>query len=207
MRRWWLALGVALLGAGIATAQRVAIVHWQHHHEARTPLLRELIDRFQAQNPGVRIEFEPIPFEQYFDKLTVGLATGRGPDVFQIKMDWAEQFIWGGLVAPVPEGVLTLQQARSRFMAWTIRRLEYQGRLYGLPTDVQHLVLFINDDLAREAGLDPSRPPRTWEELVAQARRATKRMRRGTSCRQVWTPATDGLFTQLSFTNTFRVPS
>lgn len=165
----------ALALSHLAIAQRITITHWQPHHEARTPILREFIDKFQAKYPNVRVEFEPIPFEQYFDKLTVGLATGKGPDVFQIKMDWAEQFIWGGLVAPVPEQVLSLQQAKSRFMAWTVRRLEHQNRLYGLPTDVQHLVLFINNDLAREAGLDPNNPPKTWEELIAQARKATKR--------------------------------
>src|SRR5262249_59312701 len=36
-------------------------------------------------------------------------------------------------------------------------------------------LLYYNADQFREAGLDPDRPPQTWDDLVAAAKKLTKR--------------------------------
>jgi len=42
----------------------------------------------------------------------------------------------------------------------------YEGKLYSLPVSASNLGLFWNKNLFKAAGLDPERPPQTWEELV-----------------------------------------
>jgi len=158
---------------------QITIVHWQHHHEARKPVVDELIQEFQAKYPNVTIKFESIPYEQYFDKLLTALASKTGPDVFQIPMEMAEQLIQAGALAPVPDSVMTTQQIEEAFIPAAIQRFKSGGKYYGLPTDVQTLILFINVDLLKECGGDPARLPTTWEELKEQARRCTKRDAQG----------------------------
>jgi multiple sugar transport system substrate-binding protein len=159
-----------------ATAQApVTVVHWQHFHEGRANALRGLVQVFERQNPGIRVQTDLPPYEQYFAKLLSSLAAGTGPDVFQIAMENAEQFINAGFLAPVPASVATPEFIRDNYLSWTTERFRRGSQYYGLPTDVQHLVMYINDELAREAGLDPARPPETWDDLIAAARRATKR--------------------------------
>ncbi|MBP0651387.1 extracellular solute-binding protein, partial [Mycobacterium tuberculosis] len=46
---------------------------------------------------------------------------------------------------------------------------------YGLPTAVRSLALFYNKKILTEAGLDPTKPPQTLDDLVAQALKAVKR--------------------------------
>lgn len=158
--------------------QRVSVMHWQHFHEARAAALRALQTVYQQQNAGVTIQTDLPPLAQYFDKLLTALATGSGPDVFQVRAEWMPILINGGFVAAAPEAIIAEANIED-FFPWTLAPFKRGNRYYGLPTDVQHLVMYINNTLAREAGLDPSKPPQTWDELIAQARRATKRDAQG----------------------------
>lgn len=156
-------------------AAEITIVHWQHHHEARAPVVQELAKEFMAKNVGVKISFESIPYDAYFDKLITALSTKTGPDVFQVSMEMAEQLINAGTITPVPESVMTAKQIEDSFLPAAVERFKSGGKYYGLPTDVQTLILFINVDLLKGCGGDPAKPPATWDELKAQAQQCTKR--------------------------------
>ncbi len=51
----------------------------------------------------------------------------------------------------------------------------YQGRVYAIPDSTDDRLLYYNKDLFRKAGLDPNRPPRTWDELIQYTDRLTQR--------------------------------
>lgn len=178
-----MALAIALammIPDQMASAQPpITITHWQHFHEGRAMALGGLKQVFERQNPGIRIVTDYPPYAGFFEKLVTSLVAGTGPDVFQAPHFMAEQLINGGFLVPVPESVATTADIEKTFFKWTTERFKRGGRHYGMPVDVQHIVLFINDDLARAAGLDPTRPPATWDELIEQARRATRRDARG----------------------------
>jgi sn-glycerol 3-phosphate transport system substrate-binding protein len=48
------------------------------------------------------------------------------------------------------------------------------GELYGVPYQNSTPLLYYNKDHFKEAGLDPEKPPQTWAELVADAKKLTK---------------------------------
>ena len=48
------------------------------------------------------------------------------------------------------------------------------GRLYGIPFNTSTPVNYIRRDLFEQAGLDPDRPPRTWEEILEFSRKLTR---------------------------------
>lgn len=170
---------VLIAGALPAFAEKVTVVHWQHFHEGRAKALQELIKLFEQENPDITVKADFPPYEQYTDKLLSALATGTGPDVFQVPMEMAEQLLYSRFLTPVPASVMTTDQIEAAYLDWTVQRFKRDGVYWGLPTDVQHLVLYISDQLAREAGLDPTKPPATWQELLEQARKATKRDAQG----------------------------
>ena len=53
------------------------------------------------------------------------------------------------------------------------------GELYGVPFHNSTPLLYYNVEHFKEAGLDPSKPPRTWAELVEASRKLTKDGRHG----------------------------
>ncbi|HZR01019.1 MAG TPA: hypothetical protein VFC93_19620, partial [Chloroflexota bacterium] len=50
----------------------------------------------------------------------------------------------------------------------------YQGKRYAIPLDVPQHLLYMNEKLIKEAGLDPKKPPTTKDELFANAKKVTK---------------------------------
>jgi sn-glycerol 3-phosphate transport system substrate-binding protein len=48
-------------------------------------------------------------------------------------------------------------------------------KVYGVPFQNSTPLLYYNADHFREAGLDPDRPPQTWDDLVAAAKKLTRR--------------------------------
>jgi multiple sugar transport system permease protein len=49
----------------------------------------------------------------------------------------------------------------------------YKGEVFAIPNSTDDRVLFYNRKLFRQAGLDPNRPPTTWDELLAYAKKLT----------------------------------
>jgi len=50
---------------------------------------------------------------------------------------------------------------------WTYN--EWEGKIASLPFNNSTLVLYYNKDLMKKAGLDPEKPPETWDELKSMA--------------------------------------
>ncbi len=183
-----------------APAAPVTIVHWQHYDPGRAPVVQELAKEFMDKNPGVTVKAETIPYDNYFDKLITALSTKTGPDVFQVPMEMSEQLIHAGSIAPVPDSVMTAKQIEDAFVPASVERWKAGGKYYGLPTDVQTLILFINTDLLKQCGGDPAKPPATWDELEAQAQKCTKRdqsgaiIQAGLDTRYRWAVFTDAMY-------------
>lgn len=150
------------------------VTHWQHHSDARAELVNGFIETYGAAT-GSTITFESIPYGDYFTRLGAGLEAGNGPCVFQLPANILAEFQARGELAPVPEDVMSGAEIEETFTAASIRLLNIDGQYYGLPTDVQTMLLFYNDALFREAGLDPSKDFASWEEFRQAAIALTKK--------------------------------
>jgi multiple sugar transport system substrate-binding protein len=60
------------------------------------------------------------------------------------------------------------------------------GKLYAIPMDGAALSMFYRRDLFKEAGLDPDKPPTTWEEVTEYGKQLTKRDNNGHIIRAGW---------------------
>ncbi|RYG56705.1 ABC transporter substrate-binding protein, partial [bacterium] len=70
-----------------------------------------------------------------------------------------------------------VQQSNFYPAAWN--EALYKGHVYGIPTGIDDRALYYNKRAFREAGLDPNKPPRTWEELKEYALKLTKKDDKG----------------------------
>ncbi len=57
--------------------------------------------------------------------------------------------------------------------------LRSEGKIWAIPFQRSTPILYYNKDLFRKAGLDPNKPPTTWEELQAAAQKATLKNAQG----------------------------
>lgn len=164
-------------GGGAPQAEAgVTLSHWQHHSAGRAAAVEEFKSQFEAANANVTIDFQSIPWAEYWGKLAAGIAGGAGsaPDIFQIPMGLVEEYIAGDNLLPVADSVITPSQIEADYLPWTVQRGSRGGEYFGLPLDVQTLVMYRNDAMYAEAGLDPAAPYADLDDMYAQAQALTQ---------------------------------
>lgn len=148
-----------------------------------------LVRQFERENPGVRVRLIGMGAGAMNpQKLMTAIVGGAPPDLirqdrFTIS-DWASrgafvpmnQFIERDKAAGDPQ-----TPTREQYYPAAWDETVYEGEVYGIPIGADNRVLYYNTevfaknaDKLRKAGLDPTRPPRTWEETLAYSKALTE---------------------------------
>jgi ABC-type glycerol-3-phosphate transport system substrate-binding protein len=115
-------------------------------------------------------------YQALSQKIMASVAAGGPPDVAQCYEAWTANLVENGSVVAFdgflegPEGVAALDDFYGIFLEGS----RQQGQLWSFPFNKSVRCLYYNKDRFREAGLDPDRPPRTWEEYRSIARQLTR---------------------------------
>lgn len=166
-----------LVSAGTVTgaaAQTVEIEYWQYVFDARVKAMNELIKRFEAANPTIKVKQTTFPYADYQTKIAAAMPAGQGPDVVQLYYGWLDNFVGAKFVQPLPRDAFPPEAIEKDFYP-IVSAMKRNGEYYGLPTAVRSLALFYNKKLFQEAGLDPSKPPATMDAFLDAAKKTVKR--------------------------------
>src|SRR6478735_12657938 len=100
-----LVLGLALSLASVtgAAAQTVEIEYWQYVFDARIKAMDELIKRFEAANPNIKVKHTTFPYADYQTKIAAALPAGQGPEVVQLFYGWLDNFVGAKFLQPLPK--------------------------------------------------------------------------------------------------------
>jgi multiple sugar transport system substrate-binding protein len=156
------ALSLATLAGGIACRTgRQEIVFWEFWPSAD---LQPLIDKFEKQNPKFDVRLEQLTWQTGEKRISSAIETGQVPDLCEIGSTWMPEFLETGRLADWSAGTADL---RARLRGWPLCTVGDAN--YGMPWVLGTRALFYNKMLFARAGLDSSRAPETWEELLAAA--------------------------------------
>jgi putative chitobiose transport system substrate-binding protein len=171
-RRGWLAGALAaLLMAPAIAAEPVQIEFWTMSLKPKfTPYFEALVRRYEAQNPGVRLEWVDVPWDVLQTKLTAAIAGGSAPALAQMNVPWAYDYARDGAIQPVDE---LMGAARSAYTDGALQDLTFFGHVYGFPHYNSVNVLAYNRALFAQAGIE--HPPSTFAEQLVIAKRIKAR--------------------------------
>jgi len=164
-----LAAGISLLAA--SAAQAVEIQYWQYVYDTRVKAMDELIKNFEAANPDITVKQTTFPYDDYQTKVIAAHAAGNGPDVLQFYYGWLDKFQQGGVLQALDPAVFPNAEIEKDFFP-IVSAISRDGKYYGLPTAVRSLALFYNKNILKDAGI--TEPPKTLDELVADAKKTVK---------------------------------
>ncbi|MGV9886837.1 ABC transporter substrate-binding protein [Streptomyces sp. NPDC003395] len=127
-----------------------------------------VVAEFEKKYPGTHVKWIDQPAEGYADKISADAAGGTLPDVVNVSPD---------LVAPLAKAGLALDldkaagQYKKEYLdgAWASHQVPGLGGTYAFPWYLNTGPLFYNKSLFQKAGLDPAEPPKTYDELFADA--------------------------------------
>jgi multiple sugar transport system substrate-binding protein len=170
----------AAQAAPAANGQKVSIEYWQYFYQSKQDLVNKLIQDFQTKNPNIEVVHNStIPYEQFQEKLAAAAPAGQGPDVVNLYYGWLGKYTQSGYLQALPIDAFPVATLEQDFFP-VVQGAKLQGKYWGVPTAVRTLAIFYNKDILSVAGLDPNRPPTTWEEFVDTALKTTKRGSDGT---------------------------
>jgi multiple sugar transport system substrate-binding protein len=135
----------------------------------RVARIQELLDEFNAANPGIVVRQEPQNWGEVYAKAPAALAAGNAPDLLFAIPDFVNVIKELGATQPVEEFVGQLQEEFQMY-DWAIEPYTYDGHTWAVPLYNMAQSLWYHKSMFEEAGVTP---PETWEEWQAAAEALT----------------------------------
>lgn len=160
----------------------VTIWHWMTDRE---DAFQELARRYKAEK-GVDVKFQLYaPSDAYSQKVRVGAQTGSLPEIYGVLGDSRDlaSFIEAGHVENLKERLeagtttwksLFYEEALNTSYYREGNQYSVAEGYYGIPIDVTTIPLIYNKKLFKKAGLNPEKPPVTWDEFIEAGKKLKK---------------------------------
>ncbi len=125
-------------------------------------IMNEIIGKFNAENPGIKVEGEYVAYEALHDKISTSMAvTPPAYDVMLIDDIWYAEFSQAGYLWEVTDKISQEMKDGIFTSGWDITTVS--GKTFGLPWGIDGMYFYYNEKMLKDAGFE--NPPRTWEEL------------------------------------------
>ena len=148
---------------------------WRLAEEPAGPSLTRMINEFMAANPNIRVQLEPVSVKDKVDKFVTQARGGNPPDVVRVLTTDVPSFQAMGALMSLEDFAAKAggKAYKDQYSDFLIHAVTFNGNLYGIPHEGDAFVLYINTKRWKEAGLDPDKPPKTFEQLRAANRKLT----------------------------------
>lgn len=167
--------GCGQKGRVIREDGRIQIQFWHSMSGNLGDVMDRLIARFNESNPRVYVDAQFMgEYNILNQKLIASVAADIPPNLAQVFESWTDELREEGVIAPLdplidgPGGF-----DRTDMVPALLRNVTVEGKIWSLPCNKSIQVLYYNKDLFRQAGLDPERPPATWDEFIEMAGKLT----------------------------------
>jgi ABC-type glycerol-3-phosphate transport system substrate-binding protein len=168
---------IALSGVAFPVmAQDVVTLKFWDNQQTESGLSQyqqEAVKRFEAENPGIKIEVTTIPYPEYQQRLLTAVQGGNAPDVSTLDQIWVGAFAQAGAIIPLDDQAKAAGQTADKFFKGAWDSANYDGKLWGIPFNVDVWSFsYVNNALLKEAGVDPASMV-SFEGLKAAAAKLT----------------------------------
>ncbi|KHE68618.1 ABC transporter substrate-binding protein [Halobacillus sp. BBL2006] len=122
---------------------------------------QKVIDKFQEENPDIKVEFAPSKNTEYNTILNTALKSGEGPDIIHLRpyapgIELAD----AGYLEPLDD-LEGLDQYSEDTLAASKGS---DGKQYGVPLNISTTQMFYNKKIFEELSLEE---PKTWDEFIS----------------------------------------
>jgi sn-glycerol 3-phosphate transport system substrate-binding protein len=183
-RLGWLGLALLVACALVpvqAGAQAAVSLRYYYPVGASGPLnqlMTAMVGDFNSSHPAIRVE--PVFAGNYVETMAKAMTAVQGgapPDLAVLDTPELFSLLDRNAIIPLDDFV-----AQSGGKAWVddfyqalLLNARANGHIYSIPWQRSTPIFYYNKDMFAKAGLDPSRAPKDWTELVQYAQKLTIR--------------------------------
>ncbi len=129
---------------------------------------------FNQMQDSIVVDAVAIPWQESEKKILTAILSENPPEVidhFAPVVKWAARMG----IRPLDDLIQEDQFDSTVIFPASWREMQWQGHTFAMPTATASYALFYNKRLFRQAGLDPDRPPRTWDEVIRYSEKLLKK--------------------------------
>lgn len=171
----WLCAAVLAVSAVLAgCSDKQSVVNYEEQQEEITTItffgnkyepenvtvIEEIISSFMRENPEIRVSYESLKGNGYYEALEKRMAAGKGDDVFMVNHDAVLSLQADGKLLNLSE-----MDTISDYTDQMLGQMEEDGKIYWVPTTVSVFGLYCNTDLLTEHGYKVPDNLNEWEEI------------------------------------------
>jgi multiple sugar transport system substrate-binding protein len=156
-------------GDGSGHAQATTISYLTHWGPDQVAMLNAAATAFHKQNPNITVQVRAVPFGNLLSTIRTQGSSANGPTIASIYDLWLPELVRDGLSASAPTNVAT--KVRAGWPKNLVANVTKGGAVRGFPNEVDLYALNYNKKLFADAGI--AGPPKTWAQLVADAKKLT----------------------------------
>jgi raffinose/stachyose/melibiose transport system substrate-binding protein len=169
-----LTLSAALLAAGLAGINAAAaqttvrMLHVEQNPD-NVAYWNDIARRYEAKNPGVKVDVQYLENEAYKKKLTTLLQSSDKPNIIY---SWAGGVLREQVKAGVIEDLTGVMDGawKERFVPAAVQAYTVNNKIYGVPMHTSQVGFFYNKDLFAKAGVDAT-TIKSWDDLLGAVKK------------------------------------
>ncbi|MBC1514576.1 ABC transporter substrate-binding protein [Listeria immobilis] len=152
------------------SGDEVTITFWNGFTASDGEVLQKIVDEFNKTNDkNIKVEMDVMTWANLNEKLPPAISSNTAPDFFALNyVDYA-QYVENGAVQPLDDFWKYDGVDKSDFTKTAIDLGIVNKEQYFIPMQVQGMYMYWNKDLFKKAGIDATKPPKTWDQLTEMA--------------------------------------
>lgn len=167
---------LSVIAVGVNAAAPAKIVFWYSVGGKVAETTRTMVDRFNAVHPDIYVDaIYQGSYDDAMNKLKASIQGKSTPNVMQIYEIGSKFMIDSNAIVPVQQYIDKENLDVSTFEKNILAYYEINDQLYSMPFNVSTPILYYNRNMFGEAGLDPEKPPVTFDDVARHARILTLR--------------------------------
>ncbi|MEU9558830.1 ABC transporter substrate-binding protein [Streptomyces fumanus] len=176
-----LALAASACGGGSPTGggsggSPKTLTYWASNQGASVEIdkkvLQPELDKFEKRT-GIEVKLEVVPWSDLLNRILTAATSGQGPDVLNIGNTWSASLQATGALLPWDAENFGKIGGKDRFVPSALGSTGVRGQdPAAVPLYSMAYALYYNKKMFADAGI--SKPPVTWDELVAAGKKLSK---------------------------------
>jgi multiple sugar transport system substrate-binding protein len=132
---------------------------------------QRLVDAYNASHKN-KMALTIIPNDNYLTKVGTAAGSRSLPDILASDVVYTPNYTKQGLFQDISADIKALPYYNSIAKSH-LDVASYQGKTYAVPHKLDSSVFFYNKTLFKQAGLDPEKPPKNFDEIYDYAKKIT----------------------------------
>ncbi|MBU7316395.1 ABC transporter substrate-binding protein [Paenibacillus oleatilyticus] len=153
----------------------VKVVWWHSMSGELGKAVDKLVADFNASQKNVVVEavFQGT-YDESLNKMKASMDSKSGPALIQVYEIGSRFMIDSKAITPMQKFIDADKYDVSQLEENILNYYTVDGKLNSMPFNTSNPILYYNKDMFKAAGLDPEKPPVTYEEIAEAAKKLTK---------------------------------